>query len=236
VVTLVSDRRAAITELPIEMLRPAGDNPRSTIGPLDELAASIQTAGILQPLLVMPIDGGYQIVCGERRWRAAQAVGLRTIPCLLRDLTENERLEAMIIENLQRSTLTRSEEARAYQRLIKLGYSQRDIARRVGKSPAHICRRLRLLDLPASVRTSVDSGQLAMDKALGYETPAKADDVFAADENLQRCWLELRREVLAYGNQRLVDRLTAFATAYVRSSRLFQTRNRSHTSRWIQPK
>jgi ParB family transcriptional regulator, chromosome partitioning protein len=205
-------------EVPVRLLRPAPDNPRESLLGLDELAASISSVGLLQPLVVTPAtDGAFTIVCGARRWAAARRAGLPSLPCLVRELTERERVEMMLVENVQRATLSKLEEARGYARLVGLGYTQRQVAARVGKSAAHVCRRLLLLGLPAEVQLEVESSRLPVDRALGYRQPAE-EEVFAVDEQLQKAWLALRAEVIASGDRRLVRLLREFAEAYLRLS------------------
>lgn len=196
---------------------PAPDNPRESLGTLDELVASIRTVGILQPLVVVRQAGPppFMIVCGERRWAAALEVGLESVPVLVRELTEQQRVEAMLIENLQRSNFSRLEEARAFQHLLTLGHTQLDIARRVGKSQSYVCRRLLLLALPDTVRERVERGEVPVEQALGYQS-APAEDAFAADEALQKAWLMLRQDVLERGDRRLLRLLRDFANAYRR--------------------
>jgi ParB family transcriptional regulator, chromosome partitioning protein len=206
-----------VITVPITDVIPAPDNPRQSLGNLDELIASIRTVGILQPLVVVRQVGPprFMIVCGERRWAAALEVGLRTIPCVVRELTESQRVEAMLIENLQRSNFTRLEEAHAYQHLLSLGLTQVEIARRVGKSQSYVCRRLLLLALPEAVRQQVDRGEVPVEQALGYQA-VPAADAFAADEALQKTWVVLRQAVLDHGDRRLVRLLRDFANAYAR--------------------
>jgi ParB/RepB/Spo0J family partition protein len=201
--------------VPVTDVIPAPDNPRESLGTMEELVASIRTVGILQPLVVVRQDGPpcFKIVCGERRWAAALELGLQVVPVVVRDLTEQQRVEAMLIENLQRSNFTRLEEARAFQHLLSMSLTQVDIARRVGKSQSYVCRRLLLLGLPQEVRERVDRGEVPVEQALGYQT-APSVDPFAADEALQEAWLSLRREVLDSGNRRLVRLMRDFACAY----------------------
>lgn len=216
--------------LPIGRLLPSPDNPRQVRGDVSELAASIETVGVLQPLLVMPLpDERYRIVCGERRWAAATQVGLTWVPCIVRDLTERERQEAMLIENLQRSNLSKLEEAQAFRRLLEMGFTQRVIAARVGKSQSHISRRLLLLALPRQVREQVDQGAVPVDQALGYRA-APPSDVFAADEELQRAWMAVRQHVIDTGDRKLLRLVRDFATAFARCEQLRST-NGNHRRR-----
>ncbi len=156
----------------VGMIEPAADNPRRDVGDIDELAASIQANGIYQPLVVCYQDpratGGpqYKLVIGHRRFAAAQKAGLTRVPVLVRRFSEQERLEAMLVENLQRSDLTALEEAGAFKTLTGMGLSQRDIATRIGRSQAHVSRRLALLELPEKAAEALDTGSITLDDAV----------------------------------------------------------------------
>jgi ParB family chromosome partitioning protein len=130
---------------------------------LNELAASIRSHGVLQPILVRPVPGGkFEIVAGERRWRAAQRAGLHAIPAVVRDLNEVEVLEIAIVENVQRMDLNPIEEAQGFQALIdRFGRTQEEIAEAVGKSRPHIANMLRLLKLPEDIQEMVRDGRLS---------------------------------------------------------------------------
>jgi ParB family chromosome partitioning protein len=150
---------------PIELLHPNPDQPRKVFSDaeLDELAASIREKGVIQPLLVRPTDAGgeYEIVAGERRWRAAQRAGMRELPVVIRALADGEVLEIGIIENVQRVDLNPIEEALAYKQLIeRFGRTQDAVAEVVGKSRPHVANALRLLNLPEAVQGYVLQGQL----------------------------------------------------------------------------
>ena len=158
-------RAAGVVDLPIELIRPNPDQPRRRFdeAELEELAASIRGKGVLQPILVRPamVGGEYQIVAGERRWRAAQRTGVRSIPALVRNLSDAEVLEIAIVENVQRIDLTPIEEAEGYRALIeKFGRTQADIADVVGKSRVHVTNVMRLLQLPQAVQALVREGKL----------------------------------------------------------------------------
>jgi ParB/RepB/Spo0J family partition protein len=224
---------AATTEhvlnVPTGQLVPADDNPRDSSGDVSELARSIASNGVLQPLIVvLEPEFGYRIVCGERRWRAAIKAGLRAVPCLVRALNDLQRQEAMLIENLHRRTLRPVEEARAYDRLLKLGYTQTRIAERLGRSQGHVCRRLSLLRLPKEVQIQVDQRELRLNQALGYEASPPAD-VFAADETLHLAWIALRQEVIDKGDRRLARLLHQFASAYLERARFAGPPNSERT-------
>jgi len=152
--------------VPIEKLRPNPDQPRRDFSPedLEELAASIREKGIIQPLLVRndpQHPGEYQIVAGERRWRAAQRANLHDIPVLVRDLNDTEVIEIAIIENIQRANLNAVEEAMGYRQLMdRFGHTQEKLAEALGKSRSHIANLLRLLTLPEEVLTWLREGKL----------------------------------------------------------------------------
>jgi ParB family chromosome partitioning protein len=151
--------------LPIDLVQRNPGQPRKHFdeGDLTELANSIRSHGVLQPILVRTIPGGkYEIVAGERRWRAAQRAGLHTIPAVIRELNEVEVLEIAIVENVQRTDLNPIEEAQGFQALIdRFGRTQEEIAEAVGKSRPHIANMLRLLKLPDDLQEMVRDGRLS---------------------------------------------------------------------------
>ena len=148
---------------------PDPDQPRRNFDDdqLDELAASIAVHGIIQPIVVRPTGGGgYRIVAGERRWRAAQRAGLHDVPVIVRDVDEANVLELALLENIQRADLNAIEEGMAYARLMSdFGHTQEALGKIVHKSRSHVANLVRLLDLPESVRSKVASGQLSMGHA-----------------------------------------------------------------------
>ena len=151
--------------LPIELVQRNPQQPRKHFdeAELNDLSSSIKTHGVLQPILVRPIaDGKYEIVAGERRWRAAQRAGLHSIPAVIRELNEVEVLEIAIVENVQRMDLNPIEEAQGFQALIdRFGRTQQEIADAVGKSRPHIANMLRLLQLPDDLQEMVRDGRLS---------------------------------------------------------------------------
>jgi ParB family chromosome partitioning protein len=161
--SVVQDVRT-LRHMPIEMLRSSPNNPRKHFADedLDDLAKSIHDKGLLQPIVVRPISGGeYEIVAGERRWRAAQRAGIHDVPVLIRELNDGEALEIALIENIQRSDLNPLEEARAYGQLLEqFNYTQQQLAESIGKSRSHIANTLRLLNLPETVRSQIEMGNL----------------------------------------------------------------------------
>ncbi|MFV0514596.1 MAG: ParB/RepB/Spo0J family partition protein [Jhaorihella sp.] len=152
-------------QVPIEKLAANPDQPRRSFGQgdLEDLAASIREKGVLQPLIVRPAgDGMFQIVAGERRWRAAQMAQLHQLPVLVRDLDDTEVLEIAIIENIQRADLNAVEEAIGYRQLMdRFGHTQEKLSQALGKSRSHIANLLRLLNLPDDVRTMIQDGSLS---------------------------------------------------------------------------
>ncbi len=164
--------------LPIEFLERNADQPRHHFDEdaLADLATSIKQKGLLQPILVRELGPNqYQIVAGERRWRAAQKAGIHEVPVVVKDLTDGEVLEIAIIENIQRQDLSAIEEAVAYRKLIEeFGHTQEAVAEGVGKSRSHVTNLLRLLSLPEKVQGMVDEGKISMGHAralIGAEDP-----------------------------------------------------------------
>jgi ParB family transcriptional regulator, chromosome partitioning protein len=153
--------------IPIEFLRPNPRNPRTTFreDELSDLAASIKEKGIIQPVVVRTIAGvadAYEIIAGERRWRAAQLAGLADLPVVIHEADDREALELAIIENVQRADLNAIEEAKGYERLAAdFGYSQSDLAKIIGKSRPHVANTLRLLNLPEASRRLVADGMIS---------------------------------------------------------------------------
>jgi ParB family chromosome partitioning protein len=167
---------AGVRVAPIELLRRNPDQPRRSFPDeeIDGLATSIREKGLLQPILVRPAPGAmgeYQIVAGERRWRAAQRAGLRDVPIIVRELDDAETLEIAILENVQREDLNPVEEAGGYKALIeRFGRTQEAVAQVVGKSRSHIANTLRLLALPETVQTMLIDGHLSAGHARAIMT------------------------------------------------------------------
>ena len=158
---------AGVREIGIELIHRNPEQPRRVFTPeaLAELTASIRERGVISPIIVRPMPGAndeYQIVAGERRWRASQAAGRRTIPALLRDMDELEMLEIALIENIQRSDLNALEEARGYSAMeARFGRGAEAIGKVVGKSRSHVANTLRLMRLPEAVREHLEAGRLS---------------------------------------------------------------------------
>ncbi len=173
----LGEAREGLRVVGIEEVHPARSQPRKTFddAKLDELAASIRTQGLIQPLVVRVREtGGYEIIAGERRWRAAQRAGLHTISIVVREIANARAFELAMVENLQREDLNPIEEAEGFDRLIReFGYTQESLAARVGKDRTTVTNAIRLLKLPAGVRSLVIAGRLSMGHAraiLGLES------------------------------------------------------------------
>jgi ParB family chromosome partitioning protein len=154
-----------LRELPVGLIKPNPKQPRTNFDAeaLAGLAASIETSGVVQPLLVRPLhDGSYELIAGERRWRASQQAGLEKVPAIVRDSEHAERLQVALIENMVREDLNPVEEARACAALVEdLGLSKEDLARRIGRSRPAVSNLIRLLDLPDEAITLLESGELS---------------------------------------------------------------------------
>lgn len=177
--------RGAVRMIPVSAIAPHPGQPRRHFdeAALDELAASIAQRGVIQPIIVRPHGQDFQIVAGERRWRAAQRARLHEVPVVVRDYSDSETLQIALLENIQRQDLNAIEEARAYQRLLdEFGHTQEELARAVHKSRSHVANLLRLLDLPEEVQAQVVSGKLAMGHARALV--GAADPVALADQVL----------------------------------------------------
>jgi ParB family chromosome partitioning protein len=189
------DHSRSQRRLPVAFLRANPRNPRKSFAAadLDELTASIREKGVVQPILVRPVAGtpdSYEIVAGERRWRAAQQAGLHDVPVVVRDLSDKEALELAIVENVQRQDLNALEEAIGYQQLIDgYGYSQNELADVIGKSRPHIANTLRLLKLPEEVKTYLSEGKLTAGHARALVT---LEDPIAAARRIVEVGLNVR--------------------------------------------
>ena len=165
-------------DVDVEDLKPNPLQPRQDFdqGAIAELARSIKETGILQPLVVVPEGNHYKIVVGERRWRAAQKIGLTKIPAIVRQLSEQEQIEVSLVENLQRKDLNPIEVAFAYQRLIQeLKYTQEKVAKKVGKDRTSVTNFMRLLKLPPEIQKMVAEGKISMGHARALITLEKPD-------------------------------------------------------------
>jgi ParB family chromosome partitioning protein len=182
--------------LPIASLRPNARNPRRVFSntELDELAASLRERGIIQPIVARPLRGvsdAYEIIAGERRWRAAQRAGMHEVPVVIIEATDAEALQLAIIENVQRTDLNALEEAEGYRALIRdFSYSQDDVARMVGKSRSHVANTLRLQTLPGSVKEHIHSGCLSAGHARAlvghHDAERLAEEIVARGLNVRQ--------------------------------------------------
>ena len=187
---LPDDATTSVREVSISKVRPSPLQPRLHFveGELDELMESIKHHGVIQPLIVRPVDGELELIAGERRWRASKKVGLKTVPIIERDATDREVLEMALIENLQRADLNPMEEANGYVRLAReFGLKQEEIAKTVGKSRASVANSMRLLDLHKDVQPLVAQGIISVGhaKAILSIKDGKAQKV-AAQEIIRR--------------------------------------------------
>ena len=194
---------AGVREIPIELIHRNAQQPRwmFTEAEIAELSASIREKGVLQPILVRPsptAHGEWEIVAGERRWRASQRAGLRVMPVLVRELDDAQVVEIGVIENVQRTNLNPIEEAAAYQQLVeRFGRTQDEVAESIGKSRSHVANTLRLMNLPEPVRAYVLEGRLSAGHARAILT---ADDpVGLADRIIARGLSVREAEALARG-------------------------------------
>ena len=188
--TTAADARERVQWLSLDQIRPCPLQPRKEFPAeaLQELADSIKAQGILQPLIARRRDGKYELIAGERRWRAAQLAGLKEVPVVLREVDDGAALELALIENLQRENLNPLEEAQGYAELVeKFQLRQEDVAARVGKSRAAVANALRLLKLPVELQSSIRDGKLSLGHGkvlLGLEFPE--DQKLAGERVLQQ--------------------------------------------------
>ncbi|HSC20034.1 MAG TPA: ParB/RepB/Spo0J family partition protein [Rhizomicrobium sp.] len=198
--------------LPVAFLRPNRFQPRKTFAPeeLNDLANSIREKGVLQPILVRPVAGepnAFEIVAGERRWRAAQAAKLHDVPVVVREMSDGESLELAIIENVQRADLNVIEEAAAYHELMdRFGYKQERVAQEVGKSRSHVANTIRLLKLPENVKAMIRDGRLSAGHArtlIGMpDAEARAKAIVEAGLNVREAEARVKPKPKANGGER----------------------------------
>ena len=182
-------------EVPIGDLEPNPVQPRTVMGEtaLAELTASIHESGIVQPILVRAVGDRFQIIAGERRWRAAQRAGLATVPVTVRDVPDDRLLEIALVENIQRADLSPLEEAAAYQNLQdELGLSQEDLARKVGKDRSTVANTIRLLRLPSEVRDLLAAERLSAGHGRALLALDKADEQIALAREAARKSMSVR--------------------------------------------
>jgi ParB family chromosome partitioning protein len=189
---VTGDAAGGVVTVSVAAIRPHPDQPRRHFdeAALDELAGSIAARGLIQPIVVRPHGSGWQIVAGERRWRAAQRAHLHEVPVIVKNFNDAETLEIALIENIQREDLNAIEEAEAYKRLTEdYGHTQEALGRLVQKSRSHVANLLRLLDLPDAVRAMVGEGALSMGHARALIT---APDPEALARDVVRRGLSVR--------------------------------------------
>jgi ParB family transcriptional regulator, chromosome partitioning protein len=180
----------ALIEVPLEEISPNPNQPRRALDPssLEELAASIKVSGVLQPVIVRKTPRGYELIAGERRWRAARQAGLERIPAIVREATDGESLELALVENLLREDLNPVEEAEAYTKLLaQFGWTQEELSQRIGKDRSSIANSLRLLRLPDIILEDLRAGRLTMGHARALLALTLASEQ-----------LKLRDEILAH--------------------------------------
>ncbi len=207
----------ALLDVPLDEISPNPNQPRRNFEPLglDELAASIRSSGVLQPVIARKTHHGYELIAGERRWRAAKQAGLDRIPVIVREATDAQSLELALVENLLREDLNPIEEAQAYQRLLAdFGWSQEELSQKIGKDRASVSNTLRLLRLPDVIQDG-PQGRATHDGAC--ESPAGADlpseQLKLRDEILKHSWsvrateegVNLRRTVKSPRRRRSIE-------------------------------
>ena len=228
------DRPRGQRRLPTGSLRPNARNPRREFpnSELDELAASLRERGIIQPIVVRAARGvadGYEIVAGERRWRAAQRAGLHEVPVVVIEATDAEALQLAIIENVQRADLNPLEEAEGYRALMdEFGNSQEDIARIVGKSRSYVANTLRLLKLSEEVKAYIHSGKLTAGHArmlVGEpNADALAEEIVARELNVRQVEAMARERAAKSGKQQTSGRKARGSTAKTADTLAFEKR------------
>ena len=190
-------------EIAVEDVRPNRYQPRKIFNDLKltELVNSIREKGVVQPIIVQKSDSGYELIAGERRWRAAQKAGLNKIPAIIREVSSEESLELALIENIQRENLNPIEEARAYQRLSDEFYqTQEDIAKKIGKDRSTVANFLRLFKLPKEIQDSISNEELTMGHARALLSLASAKEQISLKDRIVKRKMSVR-EVESYVNR-----------------------------------
>lgn len=192
-----STDEVSISSLPVSEIEPNRDQPRKLFdaAALADLADSIREYGVLQPLVVRPMpDGSYQLVAGERRWRAARMAGLSQVPVVIKELSDSQTMELALIENLQREDLNPIEEAAGYQELMeRFGMTQEQVSTRVGKSRPVVTNALRLLSLPAQVRELVEQGKLSAGHARALLALGSEQEILSTAQEILKKGLSVRQ-------------------------------------------
>src|SRR5258705_1130232 len=182
----------SLLDLPIDSIEVNPSQPRKVFDftALDELAASIKSSGVIQPIIVRRIGGAYQLIAGERRWRAARQAGLERIPAIVREATDAQSIELALVENLLREDLNPIEAAQAYQKLLaEFAWTQEELAQRIGKDRTSIANCLRLLRLPEEIQADLRSGRLTMGHARALlALPTVSEQLKLRDEILTHDW------------------------------------------------
>ena len=210
-----------LIEVTLDQIEPNPNQPRKTFGSsgLEELAASIRASGVIQPIIVRQAGDGYQLIAGERRWRAARQAGLERIPAIVREASDGESLELALVENLLREDLNPMEEAEAYRHLrSQFGWTQEHLAQRIGRDRTSIANALRLLKLPEEIQADLRGGRLTMGHAralLALETTAEQ--------------LKLRDEILAHDWSVRATEASIRAAESAPPPRRTQRRRRGHS-------
>ncbi|GGC94916.1 stage 0 sporulation protein J [Thalassobacillus devorans] len=189
-------KEESIKQIPVKQCRPNPYQPRKTFHPkaIQELKESIEEHGILQPLIVRKSIKGYEIVVGERRYRAADTAGLEAVPAVVRELTDEQMMELALLENLQREDLSPVEEAQAYKQLIhELGITQETLAKRLGKSRSHIANLVRLLTLPEPIIGWINEGKLSMGHGRALLGLKDKDKLLPVADKIQKEYMNVRQ-------------------------------------------
>ncbi|MEE4380334.1 MAG: ParB/RepB/Spo0J family partition protein [Candidatus Competibacteraceae bacterium] len=191
--------RDRLVELPLTTITPSIHQARKKIDPgeLAELAETIREHGVLQPILVRPLESGYELVAGERRWRAAQLAGISSVPAVVREVEDEQAAILGLVENLQRSNLNPIEEAEGYQTLISQGLAQKDIGTAVGKSISAVSRSLGLLELAEPIVDALREGQLEYAHGRALLSLSKKEQIRLGQLAIRRAWSSRQLEIAA---------------------------------------
>lgn len=214
--TTTRTKATGVVEIPLAQLQPNPLQPRQHISTeeLEELAASIRAHGVIQPLIVTRVDEGYQIITGERRWRAAQLAGLESVPAIVKETTPREMLELALVENIQRADLNPLEEASAYQQLMdEFQLTQEEVAAQVGKSRVAVANTVRLLKLPSEVKQALTVGEISEGHARALLALPTVEQQLHALATIRRSGLTVRQtEALVRALQTQPDKDVATST------------------------
>ena len=186
----------AVPEVPIEQIIPNKYQPRSNFNPelLEELAQSIKANGVVQPVIVRKTGNQYQLITGERRWRAAKLAGLKTIPAVIREVSEFKQLEWALVENIQRQDLNPIEEASAFATLVEdFSLTQEEVAQRVGKDRSSVANYIRLLKLPTEIKQQIQSQELSMGHARALSSLEREKDQIELARQILKDQLNVRQ-------------------------------------------